>query len=78
LLTRDDITGRLGEVDAPALVVHGTADAAIGMDRAEDLSAGLSGSTGVVPMEGGTHSSNLTHPQAVNAAIEGFLAALPA
>jgi 3-oxoadipate enol-lactonase len=78
LLTRDDITGRLGEIDAPALVVHGTADVAIAMDRAEALSAGLSGSTGVVPVEGGTHSANLTHPDAVNAAVEEFLAALPA
>jgi 3-oxoadipate enol-lactonase len=51
LLTRDDITGRLDEIDAPALVVHGTADVAIAMDRAEALSAGLSGSTGVVPVE---------------------------
>jgi 3-oxoadipate enol-lactonase len=78
LLTRDDITGRLGEIDAPALVVHGTADVAIPMDRAEALSAGLSGSTGVVRIEGGTHSANLTHPDAVNPAIEDFLGSLPA
>jgi 3-oxoadipate enol-lactonase len=78
LLTRDDITGRLGEITAPALVVHGTADASIPMARAEALAAGLSGCTGVVPIEGGTHSANMTHPEAVNAAIMAFLAPLPA
>jgi len=35
LMDRDDITGRLGEVTCPALVVHGTEDAAIPLARAE-------------------------------------------
>jgi 3-oxoadipate enol-lactonase len=78
LLTRDDITDRLGEITVPALVVHGTADASIPMARAEALAAGLAGSTGVVPIDQGTHSSNLTHPAAVNAAMLAFLDALPA
>jgi 3-oxoadipate enol-lactonase len=78
LLTRDDITDRLGEITAPALVVHGTADASIPMARAEVLAAGLTGSSGVVPIEGGTHSANMTHPEAVNAAITAFLDGLPA
>jgi 3-oxoadipate enol-lactonase len=77
LLTRDDITARLGEIDAPAVVVHGTADAAIGMDRAEVLAAGLSGCPGVVAVEGGTHSANLTHPGPVNRAVLDFLDGLP-
>jgi 3-oxoadipate enol-lactonase len=78
LLTRDDITDRLGEITVPALVVHGTADASIPMARAEALAAGLTGSTGVVPIEGGTHSANMTHPEAVNEAIRTFLDGLPA
>jgi 3-oxoadipate enol-lactonase len=77
LISRDDVTDRLGEITAPALVVHGTADASIPMDRAEALAAGLVGSTGVVPIEGGTHSANMTHPDAVNAAIVSFLDGLP-
>ena len=31
LTDRDDITGRLGEIGCPALMIHGTADAAIPM-----------------------------------------------
>ncbi|MGZ4683979.1 MAG: alpha/beta fold hydrolase [Acidimicrobiales bacterium] len=78
LLTRDSIWDRLGEISAPALVVHGTADAAIGMDKAERLASGLSGCDGVVCIEGGTHAANLTHPDDVNAAVLAFLAGLPA
>ena len=59
-------------------MVHGTADAAIGMDKAERLASGLSGCEGVVTIEGGTHAANLTHPDDVNAAVVKFLADLPA
>lgn len=72
---RDDITARLGDISCPALVVHGTEDVSIPMDKAELLSAGLSGSTGVVKVPG-AHAANLTHPDAVNAAIVDFLAGL--
>jgi 3-oxoadipate enol-lactonase len=77
LITRDDITDRLGEIGAPALVVHGTADRSITMDRARALADGLPGCRGVVPVEGGTHSANLTHPGPVNEAIVAFLGGLP-
>lgn len=73
LLTRDDVSDRLGEILAPAVVVHGTADVAISMDHAQALADGLSGSGGVVAIEGGTHAANLTHPDAVNAAVGAFL-----
>jgi 3-oxoadipate enol-lactonase len=76
LLTRDDVTDRLGEIEAPALVVHGSADAAISVDHAERVAQGLQNATLVV-VEGGTHAANLTHPTEVNAAIKAFLAALP-
>lgn len=76
LLGRDDITDRLGEIGCPALIVHGTADAAIGMDRAEQLRAGLSDCRDLVPVEGGSHASNMTHPDVVNEAIAQFLAAI--
>ena len=78
LLTRDDVTDRLREIAAPALVIHGTADAAISADKAERLAAGLPGCDGVTWIEGGTHSANLSHPAEANAAIEAFLADLPA
>ena len=78
LMDRDDITGRLPEITAPALVVHGDEDAAIPMERAEVLCAGLSGCAGVVVVAGGSHAANLNRPDAVNEAIVGFLAGLPA
>jgi pimeloyl-ACP methyl ester carboxylesterase len=77
LYGRDDITDRLSEITAPALVVHGLGDTAIHMDRAEALAGGLSGSGPVVQVPG-AHAANLTHPDAVNAAITTFLDALPA
>jgi pimeloyl-ACP methyl ester carboxylesterase len=73
---RDDITGRLGEITCPALVIHGTADAAIPMERAEAMAAGLGGSVAMVRVDGGTHAVNLTHPEPVNEAIAAFLTAL--
>ncbi len=78
LMDRDDITDRLPEIYAPALVVHGDEDAAIPMERAEALCAGLSGCAGVVVVAGGSHSANLNRPEAVNEAISGFLGGLPA
>jgi 3-oxoadipate enol-lactonase len=76
LLDRDDITGRLGEVTCPALILQGTADAAIPMERAEAMQAGLSGPTTLVRIEGGSHAANLSHPDQVNAAILDFLGSL--
>ena len=77
LLEREDITERLGEISAPALVVQGTADVSISMDKADALAAGLQGCAGVVAVAGGTHATNMTHPGPVNAAILAFLAGLP-
>ena len=76
LMDRDDITDRLGEIEAPALVLHGDEDAAIPMERGEALAAGLPGARGLVVVPGGSHASNLTNPEAVNRAIEEFLAGL--
>ena len=77
LFTRDDVSGRLGEITCPALVVHGTEDTAITIDKAEALAAGLAGCSGVVRV-GGAHAANLTNPEPVNAAIVEFLADLAA
>jgi len=73
LLEREDITDRLGEITCPALVVHGSADAAIPVAKAEALAAGLSGAGPVVVVEGGGHAANLSHPEPVNAAVRAFL-----
>lgn len=77
LLTRDSVVDRLGEIQAPALVVHGTADAAIGVDAAELLVKELPNASPLVLVDGGSHATNLTHPTEVNAAIKQFLRDLP-
>ena len=76
LMHRDDITSRLGEITCPALIVHGTADVAIPMEKAEVLRDGISGPTTLVPVEGGPHATNMTHAAETNRAIVQFLAAL--
>lgn len=76
LLEREDLTDRLPEITCPALVVHGSIDAAIPLARAEALANGLPGAVPLVVVEGAGHASNLSHPEPVNAALRGFLAGL--
>jgi 3-oxoadipate enol-lactonase len=76
LFERDDITDRLGEISCPAIVFHGTADISIDISLAETLCQRLSGCTGLVRVEGGTHVSNLTHPEQVNGPLLEFLRSL--
>lgn len=76
LLDRDDITDRMGEISCPALIVHGTADSAIPMERAELLRANLGDCRDLVPIEGAAHAPNMTHPDEVNAHIARFLEAI--
>jgi pimeloyl-ACP methyl ester carboxylesterase len=75
-MDRDDITGRLAGISCPTLVVHGTADAAIPLARAEAVRDGLGGPVTLITAEGAPHASNVTHPDAVNQAILGFLGGL--
>ena len=77
LMDRDDITGRLAEIGRPALILHGTADAAIPMAKAEVLLDGLGGPAELVEIDGGSLAANLSHPDEVNAALLAFLSALP-
>jgi pimeloyl-ACP methyl ester carboxylesterase len=77
LVDRDDITGRLGEISIPAVIVHGTADAAIPMARAEAVRDGLAGPVTLTSVDGGSHASNLSHPDQVNEVILEFLSSLP-
>jgi len=77
LLERESVTERLGEITCPALVIHGSNDSAIELEKAEEMSVGLPGSTGVVVVDGAAHASNLTHPEPVNAALLPFLRGLP-
>jgi pimeloyl-ACP methyl ester carboxylesterase len=77
LLSRDDLTGRLEEVPHPALVIHGGADAAIPIERAQTLAAGLAGCREpVVVVDGAGHAGNISHPTPYNQAILTFLTGL--
>ena len=73
LVGREDIHNRLGEIKAPALVIHGTADAAIDVELAQRLCSELADCRGLVLVEGAGHASNLTHPDEVNTALKQFL-----
>jgi pimeloyl-ACP methyl ester carboxylesterase len=76
LANREDITDRLGEIKAPALVIHGTADATIDLELAQRMCSGLANCKALITIEGGGHAHNLTQPAPVNQAIEQFLVEL--
>jgi pimeloyl-ACP methyl ester carboxylesterase len=73
LTERDDITGRLDAITCPAIIFHGDADRALGMDRAEALRNGLAGCEQLVVVNGAAHASNLSHPGEVNGPLVQFL-----
>ncbi len=73
LVGREDIHDRLGEIKAPALVIHGTADAAIDIELAQRLCANLANSRPLIMIEGGGHACNLTQPALVNQAVRRYL-----
>jgi len=77
LVEREGIEHRLDEITAPALVVHGTADVSISLDKAARMADMLVGCGGMVTVDGGTHATNMTHPRQVNEAMLDFLAGLP-
>ena len=76
LVSREDLHHRLGEIGAPAMVIHGTADAAIDIERAERLRSGLANCQPLIEIEGAGHACNLTHPKLVNLAVQQFLGEL--
>jgi 3-oxoadipate enol-lactonase len=76
LFDRDDISDRLSEITCPAIIIHGTADQSIEVQRARELARGLTGCDDVVLIEGAPHASNLTHPDEVNPPLRAFLDSL--
>jgi pimeloyl-ACP methyl ester carboxylesterase len=77
LATREDIHDRLAEIDVPAIVIHGEADASIALEIGRNLADGLPDAEFVI-VPGAGHAANLTHPELVNPQIERFLATLSA
>ena len=71
---RDDITARLGEIDLPTLVIHGTEDVPIPVESAQALQAGIPGAR-LELVDGAGHQSNMDHPTEVTRLIRDWLAA---
>lgn len=72
LAARDDLTERLPEVSQPTLVVHGDADIAIPLERAQVMADRIPDAELVV-VPGAGHAANLSHPEPVNRALADFL-----
>ncbi|MFK0155985.1 alpha/beta fold hydrolase [Streptomyces sp. NPDC090499] len=73
LMEVDDITDRVGEITAPALVVHGDADQPIPYPLGQALAGQIPGAQELVTVTGAGHTPNLTHPDQVNPALADFL-----
>ena len=69
-----DLRPRLGEIAAPTLVVHGTKDTLVPPASGEALAKGIAGAR-FVAVEGGGHYLYRERPEALHAAIDGFLGA---
>ena len=75
LVGREGVLDRAGQIGVPALVLHGTADLAYPVGKAEALVAALPKAEPLVLVEGGAHFLSLTHAADVNPHLERFLSA---
>jgi len=76
LINRDDISTALVDIACPSLVIHGTADEGVGIEKGRKLAKGLRSQKPTVEIFGGPHAVNMTNPELVNAAISQFLGEL--
>lgn len=75
LITRDDISSRVGEITCPAIVIHAVGDQGLTIDKAEELAKWLPRCKAFVKVEGGAHAPSVTHPDQVNPPLLEFLRA---
>lgn len=73
LVERDDIVERLGEIQSPVLVMHGSDDASYSPSYGRQIADGVTNSAGFVLVDGGAHFLSATDPGPVNDALERFL-----
>lgn len=73
-LRRLDLTGRLGDVRCPTLVVHGKRDPARSLEHARALTSGIAGARLEILDAG--HTPMLESPDALAACLDDFLATL--
>jgi 3-oxoadipate enol-lactonase len=77
LVERDDIVERLGEVQAPVLVMHGSEDGSYSPSHGRQIADGVPNSAGFVLVDGGAHFLSATDPGRVNEALQQFIPAQP-
>jgi len=75
IFVRDSVDKHLGSIKTPTLMVVGDEDKPTPIEEAERIAEGIPGAKLVI-IPGAGHISTLDQPEAVNAAIEEFLAAL--
>ena len=73
VIGRDDISGRLGEIRCPSLVLNGELDQAFDMNTARSIASSLGNNKGLVAIEGAYHCPTVTHPAQVTQALRRFL-----
>lgn len=73
LLGREDISDRLGEIRCPTVIIHGLADTAIPLEKAQQLRVAIPGFQAMEIVDQAAHAANLTHPVQTNRAIRGLL-----
>jgi 3-oxoadipate enol-lactonase len=76
VIKRDNLSPRLSEITAPALVVHGSEDSAVGLAEVEKWASALPIARPVVAIDGAPHTCCVTHPKEVTTAIDRFLSEL--
>ncbi|SEP52712.1 alpha/beta fold hydrolase [Amycolatopsis saalfeldensis] len=75
LISRDSVLERVGEITAPVLVLHGSADSEYPIARAESLVAALPNAEPLVTIVNGAHFLSLSHAAEINPHLKEFLAA---
>lgn len=68
-----DSSDRLGEIDLPTLLMHGTADRVLPVENAHLLADGIEGAD-LVTVEGGSHLFFVERDELVTDRLRGFLA----
>ncbi len=77
LTARDSVVGRLGEIEAPALVVVGSEDRSLPPPCARQIAAGLPAAT-LLEVRAAGHLSTLEQPEIITGAMLDFLRRLEA
>jgi len=75
VVERDGVIDEIGQIRLPTLIVVGDQDVATVPEKSQRMQARIAGSELVV-IPGAGHTSTVEEPEAVNAAIEGFLGRL--